>query len=169
MLGVRMRISQWEMTKAVTQSLSQPLLDRFYDWVCLSAIGTFVVTIFDQCDARGVRSLEMIVLADLRGEFACHWSLACSRIEIFQGGENSVGARIDADRREIAPSDRAPGIDHEQGPFGDPVLWPIGAIGMGDCSFGCKIGEQRKVQLAVFGEGAVTPGAIDRNTQQVGL
>ena len=40
---------------------------------------------------------------------------------------------------------------------------------MSDGSFGLEIGEQGKVQLAVFGEGAVAPCAIDRNAEQAGF
>jgi hypothetical protein len=60
-----MRIGERKMPKDASQLLSKPLLNCFYDRECRSTIGTFVVAVFDQGDAGGFRSLDMIASADL--------------------------------------------------------------------------------------------------------
>src|SRR5271168_2775469 len=86
------------------------------------------------------------------------------RRERFEGVEYSVGARIDADRRQVAPADRALWIDHEQRSLRDAVLLPISAILPCDRALRLEIRQQRKVQLAVVRECRMAPRSIDRYT-----
>src|SRR5260370_28341165 len=59
-LGVWMYFSQREVSKDKSQLLSQPLLKRFDDRVCMSTVRAFVVAIFDQSN-RGVGGTLRVV------------------------------------------------------------------------------------------------------------
>jgi hypothetical protein len=76
------------------------------------------------------------------GSHMSHSLLLRKRLE---GGKNSVGAGIDVDRREVAPSDCSLGIDYKQRPFAHAFLPSIGAIGACGFSFGLEVREKREV------------------------
>src|SRR6266403_2227381 len=46
---------------------------------------------------------------------------------------------------------------------------PICPIGAGNFALGFEVREQRKADLTILGEGQMTPGAIDRDAQNLGV
>src|ERR1700685_1666591 len=86
------------------------------------------------------------------------------RRERFQCVEDSVGARIDAERGQVAPANHPLRIDHEERALGYAVAVAIGAILPRDAALGLEIRQQREMQLAIARERRMAPGAIDRDT-----
>src|SRR6266404_3173644 len=91
------------------------------------------------------------------------------RSQILERGQDSVGAGIDADWRDIAPVNDPVGIDNEEGAFADAFFFVVNAIGVRDRSFRFEIGQKRKVQLVVLGERGVTPRAVHRYAEEFSL
>jgi hypothetical protein len=75
--------------------------------------------------------------------------------------QNAVGARIDAHRRNVTPTNDALGIDDKQGSLCVAIFLPVDAVLTGHRAFGLKISQERKVQFAVFAEGEMAPDAVD--------
>src|SRR4051794_14328096 len=69
----------------------------------------------------------------------------------------------------MAPGYLALGVDHEQSTLAQAVPRAIHAVLACDLTLGLEICEQREVQLARAREGAVTPGAIHGDTEQLGV
>jgi hypothetical protein len=88
--------------------------------------------------------------------------------EFLQRIENAVGARIDGDRREVAPEDDALPVDDEQGTLANSFSFPISSIGACDLSLRVEVREQREVQMTVLGECLMTTSTIDRDAQELG-
>src|SRR6266850_7202334 len=87
--------------------------------------------------------------------------------KLFERRQDSVCAGIDADGRNVAPSDYAIGINNEERALRKTVLGAIDPVGAGDGSLGLEVGQKRKMQLAVRGECQVAPGPIHRDPQQL--
>ncbi len=88
--------------------------------------------------------------------------------QILQGFQDSIGAGIHPDRREVTPGDDAVFVDDKEGALADSIGSAVGAILSGDGSLGFKVGEQFEVQVASFGIGFVGPRAIDGDAKQLG-
>lgn len=89
--------------------------------------------------------------------------------QVLESLKNAVGTRVDGDRRAITPGDNAIFVDDEKRAFGSAIGIAIGAIELGDRPFRLEIGEQREMEMAVFGECFVAPGAIDGNAEKFGV
>lgn len=90
-------------------------------------------------------------------------------VHFFQRPEDAVGARIDADRRNISPANHAFLIDDEQGPFAHPFPGPIYAIVARNLALGLEVGQQRKPVAAVLAKSSMAPSAVDENDDTHGL
>jgi hypothetical protein len=55
-----MAFVQWKVPEDKTQRRSQPALNLFDDRIGAAAVGTFVVTVFDEGDCRIRRTLSMV-------------------------------------------------------------------------------------------------------------
>src|SRR5258707_2280747 len=86
---------------------------------------------------------------------------------VFQCLEDTVGAGIDSDRGAIAPEDLATVVEDEQCTLADAVRFPISSVALRDLTLGVEVRQQRKMQVAVFGEGLVAPSAVYRNSQEL--
>src|ERR1700731_995987 len=84
--------------------------------------------------------------------------------ERFECLEDSVGAGIHPDRRQVAPCNRPLRIDYKQRSLTDSLVIAIRAVLACDRTLGLEIRQQRKVQLAILRERIMAPGAIDRDT-----
>jgi hypothetical protein len=82
--------------------------------------------------------------------------------------KDSVSAGIDRHRREIAPSDDAFAVDHEERALAKSIVLTVGLILLRDRPLGLKVGEKRKVDMVMLREGIVTPDAIDRDAKDLG-
>src|SRR5690606_4200406 len=56
--------------------------------------------------------------------------------------------------------------DDEKGPFRGSVAWPVDPIVSRDRALRLEIREQRKAELARFGEGRMAPATVDRDAKQ---
>jgi hypothetical protein len=89
--------------------------------------------------------------------------------QTFQRMQYAIGTRVHRDRREVAPGDNTRFVDHEQGTFADALLVAICTILFSDRTLGLEVGEQRKMKFTLLRVGLVTPCAIDRNAQYLGV
>src|SRR5579859_4391554 len=139
--------------------------DTLHDWMRMRAVRALKVAILYQGALRICAAQRMIVLREV--------DLQCAQISLlflqtFEGLENSVCARIHADRRAVAPANDAIFVNHEEGPFCYPIPLAIGAITTRNCTLGFKVSEKGKMQPAVLGKGGMTPGSVYRDAQQLG-
>src|SRR5260370_20540635 len=91
------------------------------------------------------------------------------RREVCESCKDAIGARICSNWRNIAPGDRAFGIDRKQRALTDAVLLPVDTVLARHCTFRLEVSEQREVQVAVLGKRGVAPCAIDRNANELPL
>ena len=83
--------------------------------------------------------------------------------------EDSVGARVHAHGRNVAPPHDAVGIDHVQGPLAHALFDPVDVIRPSHRTFGFEVGEQGEVQVPLLGEGQILrDGAQDFRKLLVG-
>jgi hypothetical protein len=61
--------------------------------------------------------------------------------QLLEGGEDAVGARIDLDRRHMAPEDTAVAVKDEQRAFGRPDVVAVDVEAPADLALGVKVGE----------------------------
>src|ERR687888_1317837 len=78
MLGVRMHLCNGKIAKYETKLVSKTLLYVFDYRISLSAIGTFIIAIFNQSHRRCIRSLGVITLANRQSQL-CGFHLCCLR------------------------------------------------------------------------------------------
>src|SRR5579863_4601468 len=86
----------------------------------------------------------------------------------FERFQNSVGAGIHRDRRNVTPCNDSVLIDDEESALGDAIVRAIDAILLRDGALGLKIGKQGKVQMAGLGERRMAPRSIHRHAQHLG-
>src|SRR5207249_4362018 len=79
-------------------------------------------------------------------------------LELFQGGEDAIGAGVNVDRGEIAPCDDAALVDDEQRAPAGTGLRIVCAIRARHGSLGFEVGQKGKAQLADFAVRLVAPG-----------
>ncbi len=82
--------------------------------------------------------------------------------------KNTLGTGIYRNRGKVAPRDDAVFVDHEESAFAATFVAAVGSKFFCDLALWLKVGEQRKVQMAVLREGVVAPGAINGNADQFG-
>ena len=58
-------------------------------------------------------------------------------------------------------------IDHEQCSLAETIALAIGAIALGDFTFGLKIGKQWKMKVEMLGKSIVTPDTINGNPKDL--
>src|SRR3954470_3506518 len=87
---------------------------------------------------------------------------------VFQCLKDAVGPRIDGNRGAIAPENLTPVINNEQRTFADAVRFAIGAVALRHRPLGMEVRQQRKVQVAMLGEGLVAPGSVYGEAQELG-
>ncbi len=66
---VRMRIGKREITERKTQPVAQAFLNRLHDGMRLATIRTFIVAVFNECNGRINRPLNVITSGDWQREF----------------------------------------------------------------------------------------------------
>src|SRR5579864_5823509 len=97
-------------------------------------------------------------------------SCACELFrESFESSKYSVRAGIYGDGRAVAPGDNSVFIDDEESAFANAFGVAIRAVGFGGSALGLKIGEKRKLQVAVVGESFVGPHTVDRDAEKFGV
>src|SRR5262245_51443519 len=112
-----MNLRQREIAKNKSQPVAKMLADTLNNRMCAATMRTFVVAVLDQRHGRGLWPCLMVGRSDRNPERG-----HCSPVaRVFQGFENAVSARVDGERRDIAPGDPASGVDHEQCTLADPV------------------------------------------------
>src|SRR5215218_7406097 len=77
LLGMRMHLRNWKITKYETQLVSKMLLYIFDYGIRLSAIGTFVISILNQSYRRFSQPLSMVLLSNGEDQL-CIFRLLCS-------------------------------------------------------------------------------------------
>src|SRR4051794_2782410 len=83
---------------------------------------------------------------------SCSGQKAWTFVDVFEGRQNPVGARVDADGRQEAPAHDAVTVDDEQRPLRRALAGAEGSVGAGDGAARLEVREQREAELAAFGE-----------------
>jgi len=77
-------------------------------------------------------------------------------LQRFQCFEDPVRPRVHPDGGQVAPSDDAFAIDHEQGSLSETVLIAIDAVLSRDGTLGLEVTQQREVEMARVPEGCIS-------------
>src|SRR5689334_8346644 len=95
--------------------------------------------------------------------------MTVSPVQSLERIENAFGARVDGDRRAIAPEDHAVAVEHEQRALGDALLLAVSTVGARHGALRLEIRKQRKVKPPILRESLMTPGPVDEDSEQFGL
>ena len=88
--GMGMDFSQREISKREPQVFTELLLKHFGDRVCMSAVRTFVVAVFHQCDRSVSGTLGVIVRTDRHFQVR-HNSLISEDVQELQESHQPLG------------------------------------------------------------------------------
>src|SRR3954470_6806629 len=80
--------------------------------------------------------------------------------ERLEGAQNTIGARIDADRGQVAPIDDAARVHNKQGALSNTILVAIRPITARNRSLWLEVGKQRNCDVLVLPKRGMAPGAI---------
>ena len=108
--GVRVHLAEREVAEHEAHARAQAAQHALHDRVRGAAVRALVVAVLDQRDGRRRVAERVVVGSDGRAQLAHR---APAR-ELLERVEDAVGARVDADRRHVAPGDAPLGVDHEQ-------------------------------------------------------
>src|SRR5262245_55662213 len=88
-------------------------------------------------------------------------------IDRFECAKDAVCAGIDADWRDIAPTDDTGPVDHEERALARALICAVHTVPTCDVAFRLEVSEQRKVEFAIPGEREVAPRPVHRNSQEL--
>src|SRR3984885_15274588 len=103
---------------------------------------------------------------DRRPEFST-WPSLPLLFQSFERFEDTVGAGIDCNGRQVAPSDNSILVDDKQGSIRNAGHLEISAIRFRHRALVLKVGDQRKVQVAILGKSSMAPYTVDGYSQQL--
>ena len=83
-------------------------------------------------------------------------------LERIERAKNAIGAWINAEGRDVAPTNDAGGVNHKESSLARAFALAINAIEPRRVALGLEIGEQGKVQLPVMRKRDMAPRAVYR-------
>src|SRR5262249_16001044 len=151
-----------------------------HDRVGYGTVRALVVAVLDQRHRRrhqGRRRAEDVVLVRYRrhqpaggdGEGGRHRTASSSNglwlaAQAVQHAEDAVRARADVRWVVVAPGHVPVPVQHEQRTLGDALAGPVDAVPARHIPFRLEVSQQGKADAAALGERAVTPYAVDGDT-----